>query len=153
MTRRLPGSSLDRATWDSLDDKSKKTWDSLSDQVKKLILSSRPHPPTTSLTANEHVLDVADDVPVESPDPSDPLPSDTVLEANTSVIDAARSEAHGGDLRRMLGRSNAKRKVKFASIDDGDDYDYDSYDDYDDLLADAWGSSDSHDPSDFHQGD
>ena len=160
MGRRTPGSTMNKATWDSLSKEGRTVWDTLSDGDKRHILqyahtrAERPalqanqHSGTTTIDTTEPdgvSEDVADDKPVTE---------EAITAEINNAVGRARSEAHPGDTRRMMGGPPKKRvplkgKVKFANWEPTDG---DGYGSSDDEIVDGYWNSDS-DSQDFHRGD
>jgi hypothetical protein len=96
MRRRMPGSSMNKATWESLYKEGRTVWDTLSDGDKKKILQyavDRAENPV--IQANQHETSAPDGTETPAPDEStDRVP--TTAEINNLVTNA-RQEAHPGD--------------------------------------------------------
>ena len=162
MRRRVPGSTMNKTTWESLSKEGRSVWDTLSDGDKRKILQyahSRAERPT--LQANQHDTTPADEVDNSNAnDDATNTPANTETVPTTAeinnVVTKARSEAHPGDPRRMMGttgstpKKNRKADVKFVNweISDGD-----GYQSSDDDLVDGYWESDHEDDQDFHRGD
>jgi hypothetical protein len=159
MRRRLPGSTMDKATWNAMSPDHQKIWDMLPDTSKKLILDSAAKRVTTestpTITANVHEAAT----PSESQDTIDTLPSEETQSTPTTEINSAvtkaRGDAHPGDIRRMMGSTKSKTTIKahFACFGDSDD-DSEECDesDVDDIIGDYWGDDQEDDDSDFQAG-
>ena len=115
MTRqRTPGSSMDRATWQSLDKSTHSAWDMISPEDKAKILSyamdrAKRNEENRKLSANVAEQDNADSL-TESDSPSaegtseDVSSDDAEMEANVSK----GKPSHPGDLRRMMGKQPSR---------------------------------------------
>ena len=112
--RRVPGTIMNKETWSALSEQGKATWDQLSDQDKRKILtyaSKRGEKPRA--TTNAHVMEVDADDQTYQTDTED-VP-DEGLGVNNTNLGRAKSEAHPGDPRRMMGETNNQTAmVKFA---------------------------------------
>ena len=160
--RRMPGSTMNKATWDSLSKEGRTVWDTLSDGDKKKILQyAQDRAARPDIQANQHESNVNPDIPsVDDPPSPDALPTNdapTSVDIN-NVIARARNDAHPGDARCMLGdtpkgraRKSDTRHVKFTSWEPPDDGDGYNSDDVDDIIEGYWDSSDD-DDQDFHPG-
>jgi hypothetical protein len=150
--KRNPGATMNRETWTGLSDQGKTTWDQLSDQDKRKILqhvSQRGDKPKTTASVNCTEMDI-DEPEIPNHDIAiDTEPTETV-EANVhDSNNRARSNAHPGDPRRMMGSqkpTNKTTQVKFTSW--GHDSDIND-DDIEQFVDACWDSSENSD-SDFH---
>jgi hypothetical protein len=155
MRRRMPGSSMNKATWESLSKEGRSVWDTLSDGDKKKILQyavDRAEKPV--IQANQHETSTPDGTETPAPDEST-ASTPTTVEINNLVTNA-RKEAHPGDARRMMGaktkpQKNRKADVRFASFQESDGDGYQSDDD--DMVDGYWDPQLDDDAEDFHRGD
>ena len=110
---RVPGSTMDRNTWDSLGKASKNAWDMITPSDEAAILnyankrgerSARQvnvHDMTEEVETTEDVTQVEESEELEEQDND---PEDT-MEANV----ARGGKAHPGDARRMMGTTNPRK--------------------------------------------
>jgi hypothetical protein len=132
--KRSPGASMNKETWQSISEDGKAVWDKMSNGDKQKILQyamkrasakeamsvnqTSTQEPEESNEANELGTDVINQDQQE--------PSVTETEVH-QVISKAKSEAHPGDVRRVLSgtpKKKAMTQVKFAQwYDDGDWHD------------------------------
>lgn len=155
-SRHVPGSTMDKTTWDSLKPESKKVWDMLDDEEKAKVLAPGRQTQANVLDANQHSMNggTSDD------DDDEEAPGSTSLATGeiNAAASKARSEAHPADTRRMMGTTKKPTlKAKFTHFDFSDDDDG-AYESCDGDHVDAyWGDSDDDDSgdsdSDFHRGD
>ena len=105
-TQRTPGASMNKETWTSLTRKSQEIWDSLDPSEKAKILNYA-HSRAEARQAN--LSDVAPE-PAADTSPADDAPDaaedEPAGELEASV--ARGSNAHPGDIRRMMGRQPAR---------------------------------------------
>ena len=125
VSRRHPGSRMNKDTWSSLDPGTQKIWDSIDDKDTAAILNyaskrAEKRAATTketkeskeSRSANIHTQTNGEDTDDEDDDGV--TPSETEMQANVTEQEAntAKSKAHPGDIRRVLGSSKAKKDGK-----------------------------------------
>jgi hypothetical protein len=168
MKRRMPGSSMDKETWNALSEGGKKTWDALPDTDKlKVLQYAKKRAEKAKVDVNQHSTEAHETLQEELTDLPEPEgtteePPLTTAEIHNAIA-KARSEAHPGDARRMMGGEPIQRKektqVKFASWNvgttAGDDSDDEGEDlaDLDEMLEQYWQDDDSDGEGDFHRGD
>ena len=120
MTQQQAASSMNRQTWGSLSDSTKKAWDTISPSDKAKILAyaeDRAQRRNTGLQAN--VADVTEDDSGAN-DPQDEAAGDSSespsMEANAAKsvqeTNAGKSSAHPGDVRRMMGKQTPSRPTR-----------------------------------------
>jgi hypothetical protein len=155
MKRRVPGSAMNKETWNSLSQEGKTIWDKLTDVDKKRILQyALKRAEKDKIAVNNHSMDITvleeDNV---AEDPKDEEGAHTQAEIHTAVS-KARSEAHPGDPRRMLGSSKTKSKsrtseVKMVNWGVDNDSDDGANEHIDHAVEDYWQSDSSSDGEDF----
>ena len=143
---------MNRETWTGLTEQGKTTWDQLSDQDKRKILqhvSQRGDKPKTTASINCTEMDIEEPETPSHETIMDTEPTE-IVEANThESTNRARSNAHPGDPRRMMGsqkHTNKTTQVKFTSW--GHDSDIND-NDIEQFVDACWDSSEDSD-SDFH---
>ena len=120
LTQQQVSSSMNRQTWNSLSDTTKKAWDTISPADKAKILSyaqDRAQRRGTDLQAN--VTELSDDAN-EAGTLTDTTASDTTaspsMEANAANsvpgTDADKGSVHPGDVRRMMGKKSSSRPTR-----------------------------------------
>lgn len=150
--RYLPPSELagkmDKATWGSLKDHTKKVWDTIDNEDKGKVLNyaqeraerrqAKVHDIKPSgappIQANAHEIEKDDEKEDEA---DDKAPDERRTMQVNSVMSRARSEAHPGDPRRMMGGDGADTKTQlqammhaWGNLDPGDESDDGSTEDY-----------------------
>jgi hypothetical protein len=152
---KMPGSSMNKETWNSIDKDDQVTWDKLGDGTKKKILQyayDRAQKKTPSAKVNQTAIceeqnETTDDTKADQDTGISEDEFQVMKTEITDVISKARKEAHPADIRRVLGKTNTQ--VKFTRIVE-EDSDDESYDDGIDTLIDQyWESEDE----DFPRGD
>ena len=170
MKGKVPGSTMNKETWTSIDKNDQAIWDQLQDATKKKVLqyaSDRARKKATTGKVNQtSVVEPTTETSDEANDEQDLNISDDEFKIMKTeindVIGKARKEAHPADVRRMMGKKNAQVKftkivdggsnaqVKFTKIVDGEsDDDSDDSGDLSEILDQYWYSDDE----DFHRGD
>jgi hypothetical protein len=123
MRRRMPGSQMNKKTWESLSPEGQRIWDTLNDKDKVAVLSyakQRAQRSQNTLTTNVHMAitngednDAVDDaIPTESANDSDDTRPDD-YEVN-NVLTEARGNTHPADPRRMMGSSTPAKPSERA---------------------------------------
>ena len=162
LKRRMPGSSMNKDTWNSLSTDGQSTWDKLSDTDKAKILkyaAQRAGKPTR--LANVHQQETMDEDAAQVQDDINEVITDSVNEESEEVqrgitsinnaIAIARGKAHPGDPRRMLGSlTPSKKTTQVKTVQWGPNGDIDDSDDSianvdDDLLDSYWDSESDED--------
>jgi len=164
---KMPGSSMNKETWNSLDKEEQALWDKLKDSTKRKILQYAKDRSTKRSEAK--VNQVMTDNKIKESLPEQPEASTEVEEEGSdqdthqvmksaiikNILEEARSEAHPGDIRRVMGKKKTAQ-VKFTHRV-SDDHQDDSSEDMEGLnalLDSYWDESDSEpDGEDFHRGD
>ena len=143
-------SKMNRDTWNSLSSESQKTWDTLAEEEKSKILSYAKDR-SERRDAKANVTETKSKTTVNFHETDEPKEENTTEESQpesqniqvSNVVTQARSEAHPGDPRRMLGTRESLTSMfhtlSYESSDDSEDEDGD--------FADYWKST-----QDFHQG-
>ena len=114
--RFLPGSRMDKATWDSLSQPAKEKWDTFSDEDKATILSyvgkkNAQEPPNKKARPGKRSVNFHEGI-ISSPD-EDSEEETAALEVNASSvqeINEVKSKVHAADPRRMLGQQTPAAK-------------------------------------------
>jgi hypothetical protein len=163
---KMPGSSMNKETWNSLDKEEQAILDKLKDSSKRKILQYAKD--RAGKKEKEVKINMVEATDTESP-PSSEEPDD--LQDNQektedteeifqirkaaiikNILEEAKSEAHPGDVRRMMGKKTAK--VKFTRIlgdeDSVDEDDETNLEAVGALLDEYWKDEDQ---EDFHRGD
>jgi hypothetical protein len=122
ITRRLPGSRMNKETWTSLDPSTQKAWDTIDDKDKAAILSyaeqrsAKQAQDKTTLEANVHEGEDHDSSDSEDEEQESP---DAELQANVTKGSKEKNEtkgkAHPGDIRRVLAGNKRGDKKKRAA--------------------------------------
>jgi predicted Fe-S protein YdhL (DUF1289 family) len=122
ITRRLPGSRMNKETWTSLDPSTQKAWDTIDDKDKAAILSyaeqrsAKRAQDKTNLEANVHEGEDHDSSDSEDEEQESP---DAELQANVTKGSKEKNEtkgkAHPGDIRRVLAGNKRGDKKKRAA--------------------------------------
>jgi hypothetical protein len=163
---KMPGSSMNKETWNSLDKEEQAIWDKLKDSSKRKILQyAKDRAGKKEKEVKINVVETEGSEPPsssEEPDDSQENQEKNEVTEETlqirkaaiikSVLEEAKSDAHPGDVRRMMGKKTAK--VKFTRIlEDEDPVEEDDEIDLDAvgaLLDEYW---EDEDQEDFHRGD
>ena len=154
---KIPGSSMNKETWNSIEKDDQAIWDQLQDSTKKKILQyacdrAQKKPTTGRINHTSISEDHAEDN-TDAEDNQDHHISEeefTIMKTEIDdVINKARKEAHPADVRRMMGKKKTAQ-VKFTTIleDDDEETSYED-DELDYLLNQYWDD----DEEDFHRGD
>jgi hypothetical protein len=130
---------MNKATWDSLSEGSKKVWDQLQDSDKAKILQYSAQRGNSPMKANTHQLGIMEkEEDVEEPPPSPDDDDNPGIEANQALSEA-RGDAHPGDIRRLMGdTTRPKREVGFHYWNGS----HHSTDDTDNLIDQHWDDED-----------
>jgi hypothetical protein len=172
--RRAPGATMNKETWQGISEEGKVVWDKLGSSDKQKILqyamkrASAKDPVSVNQTIL-HDLDnafeaMSNETEFISPEPEN---VETLEGEINQAVSKARSEAHPGDVRRVMAGKPKKKtvtQVKFAQWMDHDpapDPDTEEREIDDMLEGYNWGSDDEgyHDPDDedesqdFHRDD
>ena len=163
---KMPGSSMNKETWNSLDKEEQAIWDKLKDSSKRKILQyAKDRAGKKEKEVKINMVEVTDnELPPSSEEPDDSQDNQEKTEDSEetfqirkaaiikSVLEEVKSEAHPGDVRRMMGKKTAK--VKFTRIlEDEDSVEEDdeaNLDAVEALIEDYW---EDEDQEDFHRGD
>ena len=117
LASRVPGSQMNKVTWDKLSDQAKESWDQISSREKALILgyaqdrAERRAAGGTdpSRKANLHEISGEDTSSGSQTEEEGEVAGREVNSARTSTQAAAlKGAVHPGDLRRVLGGSGTK---------------------------------------------
>jgi hypothetical protein len=172
--RSLPGSKMNKETWDSLSEETKKLWDKFDDKEKRSILSyayKRAMKRDTNQseqgdTLEAHVTEQVEDK--QDKDEDDPEENNKDVDRGMievhNAIARARGEAHPGDVRKMMGSKPKPSPPTRKAMNVTFYPDSDSEDDMENLLQDCdeidtdteegaafepWGGHDSGSDEDF----
>ena len=169
LSKRPPGSRMNRNTWTSLEKDTQTAWDTISDKDKAKILQyaqnkSTKGPSNKTLETKVHELEHDE----EGTDDHEDTPTESKLEVNThDAITTAKNEAHPGDPRAMLstkpkkaakmpnpesGKGPKKIACNYATFTSNDEHGFDEDAIIDDLCRQYWDEVEEHD-SDFRKGD
>ena len=142
-----PGATMNKETWQNISEEGKSIWDKLNNSDKQKILqyAMKRAAAKETISVNQAVPQASDDDAEEfedarSPPDKDNVQDNTELEINPAVS-KARSEAHPGDVRRVLSGPTKKRattQVKFAQWITKDDDDDGGSDGTDQLIQDEY---------------
>jgi hypothetical protein len=145
--KRAPGATMSKETWQNISDEGKSVWDKLSNSDKQKILQYAMKRATAkeTITVNQAVIQASEDDTEEFEDAKSPPDTENEqdnpeLEINQAVS-KARSEAHPGDVRRVLSGPTKKRattQVKFARWITKDDVEDEGSDGVDQLIEDEY---------------
>jgi hypothetical protein len=145
--KRAPGATMSKETWQNISDEGKSVWDKLSNSDKQKILQYAMKRATAkeTITVNQAVIQASEDDTEEFEDAKSPPDTENAqdnpeLEINQAVS-KARSEAHPGDVRRVLSGPTKKRattQVKFAQWITKDDIEDEGSDGADQLIEDEY---------------
>jgi hypothetical protein len=108
---------MNAETWKSLSPEAQEIWDKLEQDMKSKILGSRVTKVNKTLTTPSRKVNIVETVDddEESQDESEEKPS---IQVN-NVLARARSEAHPGDPRRMMGSTKPSKKEAEKETDGG----------------------------------
>ena len=113
--QRVPGSSMDKETWQSLDKSTHSAWDMISPEDKAKILSYAMERANKNkqAAANRNIsANVAEQAESDAPDtPGDDSEESPSAEGTSDTLEANLSKSgrtHPGDLRRMMGKQPKK---------------------------------------------
>jgi uncharacterized protein (UPF0128 family) len=128
--KRAPGATMNKETWQTISEDGKTIWDKLtsSDKQKILQYAMKRAAAKETVSVNQTMIQELDQVfsQTEEEALAPTLETDEVLEAEVNqAISKARSEAHPGDIRRVLSGKPQKKavtQVKFAQWIDEDPY-------------------------------
>lgn len=175
VSRRMPGSSMDKETWSSLQQGTKDIWDKIDATDKLKILEYAKKRAQKGLEVNTHDIDASDGTPLEAPTvktgqddepPMEPPNQDDVpttggddIVVNNAIAEA-RGKPHPGDIRRMMSQRNGGKETKKVHVshvnfhgprEDDDFHSSTASNEWNTMMTSYW-ESDSEDEEDFHQG-
>ena len=113
LAQRVPGSSMNKETWASLDSNTQKIWDTIPPDDKAKILNyakCRVQQEANMSTGNivEPPSDSNDDSGIPTPEPDASPEPEPSIEANSTRLSEKQASTHPGDVRRMMSRSSSR---------------------------------------------
>jgi hypothetical protein len=126
--KRAPGATMNKETWQAISEDGKAIWDKLTNSDKQKILqyAMKRAAAKEPVSVNQTMIQEVDQVfaSTEEESPTGIPDTNEALEAEINqAISKARSEAHPGDVRRVLSgkpKKNSVTQVKFAQWSDGE---------------------------------
>ena len=113
LAQRVPGSSMNKETWTSLDSNTQKIWDTIPPDDKAKILNyakGRVQQEANMSMGNivEPPSDSNDDSGTPTPEPDASPEPEPSIEANSTRLSEKQASTHPGDVRRMMSRSSSR---------------------------------------------